>query len=337
VALADLLDQRGLPTATYRQLAIEATGQITSDVLDPTVAVGLLRGGYERAMAWLRRVGPNALVMIIVLAGAILVSRTGFRLGWRFFKPKRERKSRLVTDLLERSLLPVATVVGFLVGLTLVGVDTTALLAGLGVLGVIVGLALQDTLGNLAAGLFILVYRPFDVDDIVTVAGVTGVVRAMGLASTTIVTADHRRLFVPNSKVWGEVIQNASAEGTRRVDLDVPITYEEDPSRAIALVRAVCADYDLVLDEPETLVFVKGFRDSAVDLHVNAWATAADWWTVTTQLPLLIRERFLEAGIGAPYPRWVEQQAPSPEAGASPPADDAISPRPERAPSYELR
>ena len=337
VALAALLDRRELPTASYRQLAIQATGQISGDVLNPTVAVGLLRDGYERVTAWLRRVGPTALVMLVVVVVAILVSRAGFLLSWRFLRPRRPGTSRLVTELLERTLMPVATVVGLLLGLTLIGVDTTALLAGLGVLGVIVGLALQDTLGNLAAGLFLLMYRPFDVDDIVTVAGVTGVVRAMGLASTTVVTFDHRRLFVPNSKVWGEVIQNASTEGTRRIDLLVPITYEQDPGRAIELVRGVCADYELILEYPETLVFVSGFRDSAVDLQVHTWARSADWWTVTTQLPRLIRERFLEVGIEAPYPRWVEHPQRPSDAESPSVAEGGLSTRGERGSRYELR
>jgi len=307
-ALANLLDQRDLPSATYRQQVITATGQITSDVLDPTVAVGLLRDTYDRALSWLRQAGPTALLRLAVVLGSILLVRVIVRLGWRLFNPRRRGISRLATGLLERTLVPVATILGLLVGLTVIGIDTTALLAGLGVLGVIVGLALQDTLGNLAAGIFILMYRPFDVDDIVTVGGVTGVVKAMGLASTTIVTFDHRRLFVPNNKVWGEVVENASTEGTRRIDVAVPITYEEDPSRAIELIRSVCTDYELVLEEPETLIFVKRFRDSAVDLEVHAWTASKDWWTVTTQLPRLIRERFIAEGMEAPYPRQIEYQ-----------------------------
>lgn len=310
---ADLLDTRRLPSASYRQLLIQATGEVTSDVLDPTVAVGLLRDWTSQFWGWLREAGPNLLVQLALLLGSILLSRAGFRVIWRLFRPSGEKASRMLTDLLQRMLMPVATIVGLGIGLTVIGIDATTLLAGLGVLGVIVGLALQDTLSNLASGLFILMYRPFDVDDIVRVGGVEGTVRAMGLASTTIVTFDGRRLFVPNRKVWGEVIENASTQGTRRIDVEVPITYEQDPDEAIRIVREVCSEYEVVLDEPEPLVFVRRFRESAVDLEVHAWADAKYWWTLRTQLPRLIRVRFQQEGIETPYPREVQYERPEPE------------------------
>jgi small conductance mechanosensitive channel len=306
-ATADLLDTRRLPTAPYRQLLIQATGEVTSDVLDPTVAVGLVRDWMERIWIWFADAGPNVLVRLALLAGSILLSRAGFRVVWRIFRRSTGSKvSRLLTDLLERMLIPVATLVGFIAGLIAIGIDPTAFLAGLGVLGVIVGLALQDSLANFAAGVFILLYRPFDVDEIVTAGGVTGTVRAMGLATTTIVTFDNRRLFVHNNKVWGEVIENKSAERTRRVDVGFRISHHEDADRIIGLVRDVCTQYDLILDTPEPLIYVTSIDDSLVSLEVRAWAATTDWWSATTQLPRLISKRFTAEGIEPPYPRQIE-------------------------------
>lgn len=245
-----------------------------------------------------------------------MLSRVGFRITWRIFKRSGGGKaSRLLTDLLERMLVPVATMVGFVAGLVAIGIDPTAFLAGLGVLGVIVGLALQDSLANFAAGVFILLYRPFDVDEIVTAGGVTGTVRAMGLATTTIVTFDNRRLFVPNNKVWGEVIENMSAERTRRVDVEFRISHHEDPDRIIGLVREVCTQYDLILDTPEPLVYVTSIDDSLVSLEVRAWAPTSDWWSATTQLPRLISKRSTAEGIEPPYPRQIELEVAQ-ESGA---------------------
>lgn len=308
-ATADLLDARGLTTASYRQLLIQATGEVTSDVLDPTVALGLLRDWLERAWDWFSDAGPNLLVQLVLLASSVIFVRVLFGLVWRVFIRSAGRKtSRLLRDLLERMLMPVATMAGFVAGLVTIGIDPTAFLAGLGVLGVIVGLALQDSLANFAAGVFILLYRPFDVDEIVTAGGVTGTVRAMGLATTTIVTFDNRRLFVPNSKVWGEVIENKSAERTRRIDVEFRISHHEDPDRIISLVHEVCASYDLLLDEPETLVFVTSIEDSLVALEVRAWASTSDWWTATTQLPRLVSKRLTAEGIEPPYPRQIEYE-----------------------------
>lgn len=306
-ATADLLDQRGLPTATYRQALIQATGEVTSDVLDPTVAVGLLRDWAEGIATWIVDTGPNVLVQFLILAGTVVLVRLFFRFSWRVFRRTAESKtSRLLTDLLERMLMPVATIVGFLTGLIFIGIDPTAFIAGIGVLSVIVGLALQDSLANLAAGAFILMYRPFDVDDTVTAGGVTGTVRAMGLATTTILTFDNRRLFVPNSRVWGEVIENKSSEERRRVDVRFRITHLEDVDRIIAVARDVCDQYELILDEPETLIYVTSIDDSLVELEVRAWAATPDWWTTTTQLRRLLSKRLRTEGVEPPYPRQIE-------------------------------
>ena len=112
----------------------------------------------------------------------------------------------------------VIMLVGFLIVLTQFGVEIGPALAGLGILGFIVGFALQETLSNFASGLMILVYRPFDVGDVVEVAGHTGTVRLMSLVSTTIVSFDNQRLVIPNTKIWGDVIRNITAEENRRVD-----------------------------------------------------------------------------------------------------------------------
>jgi small-conductance mechanosensitive channel len=306
-ANADLMDARGLPTAAYRQLAIQATGEVTTDVLNPDVALGLTRDWLERTRTWLRDRAPNLLFQLLVILFSILVFRLAARVTWRLFRASAGRTiSRLLADLLQRMVGPISTVVGTVVGLTAVGIDPTAFLAGLGVLGVIVGLALQDSLSNLAAGLFILAHRPFDVDDMVTAAGVFGVVRAMGLATTTIVTLDNRVLSVPNSKLWGDVIENRSAETRRRVDLRFRISHHEDVDRVISVVEDICDDQDQILHDPAPLVYVVSIDDSLIELEVRAWAATRHWWSVKTQLPRLVSLRFRAEGIDPPYPRQIE-------------------------------
>jgi small conductance mechanosensitive channel len=188
-------------------------------------------------------------------------------------------------------------------GLWFLGVNTGTMLAGLGIAGIIVGLALQDSLSNLAAGFFILVTRPFDVDDTIKGGGVLGVVKEMGVANTTIITFDGRRLMVPNRKIWGDVIENRSAEPIRRVEITVRVGYAEDLNNALDILRDLCKDDERVLASPDPLIFVSNLEDSWVEIAVRPWVRNKDWWPMLTDLPRLVRLRFAKEGIEIPYPR----------------------------------
>jgi small conductance mechanosensitive channel len=213
------------------------------------------------------------------------------------------RMSRLMRDLVDRMLNPFATIVGLIAGLWILGVNPTHLLAGVGVAGVIIGFALQDSLSNLAAGFFILATRPFDVDDVVISGTVIGTVRAMGLANTTIVTFDNRRLMVPNRKIWGEVIENRSAELARRVEIEVRIGYNEDLDRAMDILRDLLDKNERALKKPEPAIFVSKLDESWIQIAVRPWVRNADWWPLLTELPRLVKLRFDEEGIKIPVPQ----------------------------------
>ncbi len=301
---ADLLDQRGFETVEYRRFVIRATGEVTGDVLNPRVLLGLLLDLSGGIWNWFRNNAPTLLARLFIIVAFIVLFRVGFRLGWRLFdKLGLVKLSRLLADLVERLLRPLATILGLFTGLFVLGVNPTTLLAGVGVAGIIIGLALQDSLSNLAAGVFILATRPFDVDDVIRGGGVTGTVRAMGLATTTVVTFDNRRLMVPNRKIWGEVIENRSAEQVRRVDVTVKIGYGEDLDRAIGILRDLLDEHEKVLENPEPLIFVGKLADSWLELEVRPWVKTEDWWPVLTELPRLVRLRFAKEGIEIPIPR----------------------------------
>jgi small conductance mechanosensitive channel len=300
----DLLAKRGYDTAEYRQFAIKTTGEITKRILDPKVFVGLVKDGVEGLWEWFKDSAPNLFVKLVIIVIFAVVFRLAFQLVWWILRIVRVvRLSRLMTGVVGGILNPVATILGILTGLWFVGVNPTTLLAGVGVLGVVVGLALQDTLANLAAGFFILVTQPFDVDDVVVGGGVLGTVRTMGLANTTIVTFDGRRLLVPNRKIWGEVIENRSAEYIRRVDITVKIGYDENVDNALEILRDVALSDDRVLESPEPLIFVSELADSWVEIAVRPWVRNKDWWPLLTDLPRLVRNRFAEEGIDIPIPR----------------------------------
>ena len=301
----DLLAKRGVNVTQYRQFIIQTTGKVTENVLDPRVLVGLVHDFLKDSWKWIKKNAPEFLVKVLIILAFIFSFRLGFRLGWRLARLLGLAKlSRLMADLVNRMIYPFANILGLIARLWFLGVNPTTLLAGVGVAGIIIGLALQESLSNLAAGFFILLTRPYDVDDIITVSnGVIGTVRAMGLANTTVVTFDNRRLLVPNRKIWGEVIENRSAEAVRRVEIKVRIGYAEDVDRALEIIRDLLTNNERVLSKPEPLIFVSDLADSWIKIDVRPWTRNADWWPLLTELPRLVRLRFAEEGIEIPLPQ----------------------------------
>jgi small conductance mechanosensitive channel len=130
-----------------------------------------------------------------------------------------------------------------------------------------------------------------------------GTVKKMGVANTTIRTFDGRRLLIPNRLIWGNIIENRSAEVVRRVDITVRVGYDEDINQVLQLLRAVVQDDERVLKTPEPDIFVLGLDESWMTVAVRPWVKTKDWWSLLTQLPRMVRLRFAEAGIEIPYPK----------------------------------
>jgi small conductance mechanosensitive channel len=320
---AGLLEARGFESSQYRQFIIEATGEITEKILDPKILFGILRNALKSLWNWIKDNALAFFVKLIIILAFVLVFRVLFRLGWWLVRLLGLTKlSRLMRDLVDRMLNPVATIVGLIAGLWFLGANPAHLLAGVGVASVIIGFALQDSLSNLAAGFFILMTRPFDVDDVVVSGGVFGTVKAMGLANTTIVTFDNRRLMVPNRKIWGEVIENRSAELVRRVEIEVRISYKESIDRAIEVLRGLLDQNERVLKKPKPLIFVKELDDSWIEIAVWPWVRNEDWWPLLTELPRLVRLRFAEEGIEIPFPKREVTMSPEDEANINKPNVD---------------
>ncbi len=320
LATSDLLDRRGIETAQYRRIVIGATGEVTGDILDPAVFVGLVGDAVAGAWSWIGMRGPTILARLFIIIGFIALFRIGFRIGWwAVLKFRKISLPRLLRDMIGRMLRPVATILGLFAALWFLGVNPTTLVAGLGVAGIIVGLALQDSMSNLAAGFFILIYRPYDMEDVVSAGGVVGTVKEMGLANTTIVTFDNRRLFVPNQKIWSEIIENRSAEPVRRVETTVKISYQEDLERVFGILKGILKAHDKVLDHPEGSVFVSDLADSWIEVRIWSWAANKDWWSLSTDLPRAIRLGFQAEGIEVPYPRQIEEHITPSGSQVSPP------------------
>ncbi len=187
--------------------------------------------------------------------------------------------------------------------LNLFGIQTTSIIAVLGAAGLAVGLALQGTLSNFAAGTMLLLFRPFRPGDYVEVGGTAGSVVEIGIFSTILNTPDNVRITVPNSSIYGSTIKNYSANENRRVDLVMSISYTDDIQLAMDTIARVVGNDKRVLADPATTIAVSELGDSSVNLVVRPWCKGSEYWALRFDL---IRELKLEleaAGCSIPFPQ----------------------------------
>jgi small conductance mechanosensitive channel len=211
--------------------------------------------------------------------------------------------SELLKNILVSTSGGLVMALGVLMALSSIGISLAPMLAGLGVAGFIVGFALQDSLGNFASGAMILIYRPFDVDDLVEVTGASGLVKKMNLVSTTILTLDNQTLVVPNSKIWGDVIKNVTAQKERRVDLEFGIAYDDDIELAERVLNEIVSAHDKILEDPEPRIKLHTLGDSSVNFIVRPWVKTDDYWDVYWDLTREVKMRFDREGISIPFPQ----------------------------------
>lgn len=190
-----------------------------------------------------------------------------------------------------------------LAALDKLGVPITSLLAILGAAGLAIGLALKDSLGNFAAGVMLILFRPFKAGDFVEVAGVSGSIDEVKIFSTCLTTPDNKLVIVPNSQVYADPITNYSALEQRRVDLVFGVSYDDDLKVARRVLTEICEKHPLVLDDPATKVFVKELGASSVDFAVRPWVKTADYWTVYGDLLEEAKVELEAAGCSIPYPQ----------------------------------
>lgn len=305
--MLDLADRRGFDTSAGRALLINTTKEVSPGALDAKVAAGLVQQWLSEVRTWLRENGRTMIVSIVVAIGILVLFWVLSRLAARFVRMAVGSSKLQMTKLLQDFFVTTATrivlVIGVLVAFSQFGLELAPLLAGLGIAGFIVGFALQDTLSNFASGLMILVYRPYDVGDAVEVTGVLGVVSEMSVVSTKIKTFDNQKLIVPNSKIWGNVIRNLTAEDTRRVDMVFSISYGDDIAKAERLLREEVEKHELVLKEPEPVIRVNALGESSVNFVVRPWVRTIDYWTVFWDLTKNVKLRFDQEGISIPFPQ----------------------------------
>ena len=257
----------------------------------------------EQVLALVTAYGLDFVAAILTLIFGIWLSRRASRLTADWL-------SRV--DRLDRTLVPIMAALVRYAGLTLTivitlgnfGVETTSIIAVLGAAGLAVGLALQGTLSNVAAGLMLLFLRPFRIGDWVEAAGVSGSVREIGLFTTTIDTFDNVYISIPNSSIWSSNIINHARYGTRRMDLDIGIGYDSSLDTAETALMSLAAD-PRVLSDPAPRFLVVSYGDSAINVRLRAYASYDDFFDLYWDLNRRLKGVLDEHGIEIPFPQRV--------------------------------
>ncbi|MEW4451337.1 mechanosensitive ion channel domain-containing protein [Bremerella sp. JC817] len=294
------LELKGGDVAEYRKY-ISAVSPIEVDTSDVTATWATLVGWLVSKEGG-QRIGWNLSEFILILIASWLIAKL-VQVVTNWLLAKKLRLSQLAESLIARTIKNVVMIVGFAIALTALEIDITPIVAAIGATGLVVGLALQGTLSNFASGLMILINRPFDVGNVVTAGGVTGVIHQMNLVSTTFKTFDNQTIHVPNNSIWNNVITNITANHTRRVDMEFGIGYDDDFEQAEQIILDVVNAHEKVLKKPEPQVITHDLGESSVNIVCRPWARTEDWWQVKTEVIREVKRRFDEAGISIPFPQ----------------------------------
>ncbi|MEN8820539.1 MAG: mechanosensitive ion channel domain-containing protein [Abyssibacter sp.] len=273
---------------------------------------------------------PMALwTLIVPLIKAVVSAVAIFFIGrWVAQLVIRLAKKAMTKAKLDETLIAFLGNVGYGLLLAMViisalgqlGVDTTSAAALLGGAALAIGLALQNQLSSFAAGVMLILFRPFAKGNVVDIGGQMGIVEEIKITSTILKTFDNQLVWLPNSSVWGNKITNFSALPTRRVDLTIGIGYGSDLKKAKELLVAMLKDEPRILDDPAPSVVVSNLGDNSVDFAVRGWAASADWWATRCDLVERIKLSFDEHDIEIPFPQrtvHLVSETPAADAAAS--------------------
>ena len=254
---------------------------------------------------WLETDGLDFAINVAAAIAIFLIGRIVIRFivsGIRKAMRKAEVEQTLETficNLVRIALLIVVVIAA----IGQVGIETTSFIAVFGAAGLAVGLALQGSLSNFAAGVLIVLFRPYKVGDFIEGAGVNGTVEVVQILTTVLKTPDNKQVIVPNSQIMGSVITNYSANATRRVDLVVGVSYSDDLDKVRKTLEELVTSDERVLKNPAHTIAVSELGDNSVNFVVRPWVKTSDYWAVHFGLTEAIKKRFDEQGISFPFPQ----------------------------------
>jgi small conductance mechanosensitive channel len=291
---AMMLAQVDPGVADSAQDVVDETGGLTLDsarsVVDP-----------ERLGQLLEQYGLPVLKALLLLIAAYLFA--GWAKSVSYKAMKKARVDQTLTKFLSTMIRWGVLILAGIALLGMFGVETASFAAVIGGMALAIGLAFQGTLGNLASGVMLLVFRPFKVGDTVDVGGVRGKVDEIGLFATTLDTPDKRRFIIPNGTVFGSTIENVTYHNVRRVDVKVGASYDADIDATRATLLKAARSVENLDASQEPVAYLVELGGSSVDWVVRVWAANEHFWTVREDMVRAIKMRLDDARIGIPYPQ----------------------------------
>lgn len=275
---------------------------IVSDITDQAgTMMGTAQDWADKVIEWLAAYGMKIVGALLILVIGIWVAKQ-VRKGLAKVMGRSSVDPMLISFV--GSLAYCAMVVFVVIAaLEKLDVKTTSFVAILGAAGLAIGLALQGSLANFAAGVLMIIFKPFKVGDFIEAAGVSGVVEEIHIFTTTVNTPDNKKVIIPNAKLTGDNITNYTANTTRRVDLTAGIGYADDIDKARAAIEAVLAENPKVLKTPAPQISVAEMADSSVNFVVRPWTKPETYWDVYFEVTESIKKRFDADGISIPFPQ----------------------------------
>ncbi|MFU2512312.1 mechanosensitive ion channel family protein [Pseudoalteromonas sp. ASV78] len=246
--------------------------------------------------------GYKLILALAIVIASVLIARSVKRAIQNSKSPLKK---------IDKTLLPIlSSVLGYLVYiiaglfiLDIFGVNTASLIALMGAAGLAIGLALKNTLSNIAAGIMLLILRPFKVGDFVDASGTTGTVSEINLFTTIFKTNDGLYIASPNGKVWGGNIKNFTRNGKRRMDIVVGISFVDSIDDGLKVLKEIAASESRLLPEPAPKVMVASIGESAVNIQLRAWTVNGDYWQTVWDLNKRVKESIEQAGLTIPFPQ----------------------------------
>ena len=255
----------------------------------------------QKAFAYLAANGVKILVALIIFFVGRWIARLISRLVERTLV--KSNVDKILVTFTKNLIYVTLLVFVVIAALGVAGIPTAQFAVVVGAAGLAIGLALQGSLANFASGFLLIIFRPFRVGDFVEAAGVKGTVKEIQIFTTILNSPDNIRVIVPNAQLTGGNIMNYTVNGTRRVDLVIGVSYEDDLKKAQQVIEKVLADDERVLDDPASTVAVSELADSSVNFVVRPWVKAADYWNAYFDITAKVKLALDKSGITIPFPQ----------------------------------
>ncbi|MBQ8927421.1 MAG: mechanosensitive ion channel family protein [Oscillospiraceae bacterium] len=285
-------------TADLTTLELATENQISEAIEEQTEHVSSMMSDF---IAMVRSLLPSLIAAAIVLAIGVLLTRLILHIVERTLR--RSNADPTATGFLSSLLRAVLYVLVTVIVLSVVGVPMTSIITVIGTMGLAIGLALQDSLSNVAGGFILLFSKPLKKGDFVSFDGIDGTVERISMLQTKLIRPDGTAVFIPNRKVADAVILNYSEDPKRRLDLEFGIAYDADAQAAKAQIQALLKAHPQVIMDPAPIVRIGALADSAVILHVRVWTTHEHYWALYYDLHEQVKAAFDDAGISIPFPQ----------------------------------